>query len=139
MRPIVIPAVLVTALLLHVAPLNAADDTPIDCANAVSTYELNACADKDFVAADAELNRVYAAALNAVPEMATDPPYDAKSWEQALRASQRAWVAFRDAECQNHVAMFWSGGTGATADITGCMEEKTKARTKELQERYEVK
>lgn len=120
-------------------PLAAEDDKAIDCANAVSTYEMNACADKDFTAADADLNRVYAEALKAVPEMASDPPYDAKSWEQALRASQRAWVAFRDAECQNHVAMFWTGGSGATADIIGCMEEKTKARTKELKERYEVK
>lgn len=117
----------------------AEDEKPIDCANAVSTYEMNACADKDFTAADAELNRVYAEALKSVPEMATERPYDAKSWEQALRASQRAWVAFRDAECQNHVAMFWSGGSGATAEIIGCMEEKTKTRTKELQERYEVK
>jgi uncharacterized protein YecT (DUF1311 family) len=131
---------LIAMLTLAMGSARAAEEEkPIDCANAVSTYEMNACADKDFTAADAELNRVYAEALKSVPEMATEHPYDAKSWEQALRASQRAWVAFRDAECQNHVAMFWSGGSGATAEIIGCMEEKTKVRIKELKERYEVK
>ncbi|MGL4396053.1 MAG: lysozyme inhibitor LprI family protein, partial [Hyphomicrobium sp.] len=99
---------------------------------------MNACADKEFVAADADLNRAYKAALADIPEMASEPPYDAKNWEQALRKSQRAWVAFRDAECNDHVAMFWSGGTGATAEIIGCMTDKTKARTKELKERYEA-
>jgi uncharacterized protein YecT (DUF1311 family) len=34
--------------------------------------------------------------------------------------------------------MFWTGGTGATAEILGCMTEKTEARTKELKARYEA-
>lgn len=128
----------VLAPLLFAIPVaHAADEERIDCKNAVSTYELNACADKDFTAADADLNRAYQSALKSIPELATEKPYDAKSWEAALRASQRAWVAFRDAECNNHGAMFWGGGTGATGDIIGCMTDKTKARTKELNERYE--
>jgi uncharacterized protein YecT (DUF1311 family) len=115
----------------------AADDPPLDCENASSTAELNACAEKALEKVDAELNQVYQRALKSIPDMATDPPYDAKSWEKALRESQRAWIAFRDAECSNHVAMFWTGGSGATVDILGCIEEKTKARIKELKERYE--
>lgn len=115
----------------------AGDEERIDCGNAVTTYEMNACADRAFTAADADLNAVYQRALKAVPEMASDKPYDAKSWEAALRASQRAWVAFRDAECRDHVAMFWTGGTGATVDIVSCMSEKTKARSKELSDRYD--
>ena len=75
--------------------------------------------------------------FKSILEMAvSEPPYDAKSWEAALRASQRAWIAFRDAECNDHVAMFWTGGTGATVDIIGCKTEMTKARTKDLKERY---
>lgn len=130
----------VLPLLVLLAPFaHAGGAERIDCSNAMSTYEMNACADKDFTVADANLNRAYQSALKSIPEMATEKPYDAKGWEAALRASQRAWVAFRDAECNNHVAMFWSGGTGATADIIGCMTDKTKARTKELQDRYETK
>lgn len=117
------------------------DDTrAIDCDNAMSTYEMNACADREFVAADAALNRTYKKAVAEIPGMAVeDSRYDTKAWTAALRASQRAWLAFRDAECQGHVAMFWTGGTGATAEIIGCMTEKTKARTKELAEAYEKK
>ncbi len=132
-------ALLVLASLIMTRAAFAEDQREaIDCANAMSTYEMNACADKDFTAADAELNEVYMQALKSVPSMAVeDPAYNAKSWEAALRKSQRAWVAFRDAECQGHVAMFWTGGTGATADIVGCMTEKTNARIKELKDRYD--
>ena len=131
MRPAIALPALFAFLLLAASFAHAEDAERIDCSNALSTYEMNACADKEFTAADAELNRTYQSALKSIPEMATEAPYDAKGWEAALRASQRAWVAFRDAECNNHVAMFWSGGTGATAEIIGCMTDKTKARTKD--------
>lgn len=114
----------------------AEEKAKLDCDNATSTYELNACADREFDAADAELNKVYAEALKSIPEMAGEPPYDAKAWEGALRASQRAWLAYRDAECDAHVPMFWTGGTGATSEIVGCKTTMTKARTKEIQEHY---
>lgn len=102
----------------------------------ISTYELNACAEREFDAADAALNKAYAEALKSIPEMASEPPYDAEAWEAALRASQRAWIAYRDAECNAHVPMFWTGGSGATAEIIGCKSEMTKVRTKVIQEHY---
>lgn len=136
LRTLVAAGLLVLALA-NVAPARSEDDPPIDCTNAMATHEMNACAEKDLEKADAELNAVYKKALAAIPEMATDEPYDAKSWETALRESQRAWVAFRDAECSKHVPMFWTGGSGATVEILGCIREKTEARTKELKERYE--
>jgi uncharacterized protein YecT (DUF1311 family) len=110
----------------------------IDCANATATAELNACADRELQAADKELNAVYRSALAAVPSLAAEKPYDAKSWERALRASQRAWVGYRDAECAGHLAMFWQGGTGASADILGCKTALTKARTEQLKSRYQT-
>ncbi len=109
----------------------------LECTNAASTFEMNRCADDLLHDADARLNATYKMALRAVPEMAGDAPYDAKSWERSLRASQRAWLAYRDAECKNHSAMFWTGGTGATVDILGCMTTKTKERTEELKGRYQ--
>jgi uncharacterized protein YecT (DUF1311 family) len=132
--------VLASLLIGAVTPATAAEPAaPADCTEALSTVEMNDCAGAEFEKADGELNRVYAKALAAVPELATDdPPFDAKTWEEALRASQRAWVAFRDAECEGHVAKFWGGGTGATVDIIGCKTEKTEQRTRELKQRYEV-
>ncbi|MCU0954827.1 MAG: DUF1311 domain-containing protein [Hyphomicrobium sp.] len=126
-------------IIAAVTPAAAQETPAADCSEALSTVEMNNCAGAELGKADAELNRVYAKALAAVPGLATDEtPFDAKSWEAALRASQRAWLAFRDAECEEHVAKFWGGGTGATVDILGCKTEKTEQRTKELKQRYEI-
>ena len=108
----------------------------IDCANAGTTVELNFCADKDYQAADKALNAAYADAVayNRTREM--DKPSDKTKLEAAMRNAQRAWVAYRDSDCKDLVALEWSGGTGATSAILGCMTEKTIQRTKELKERY---
>lgn len=126
-----------TLILAFASRTAVAQEPKVDCTIPMATFEMNICAGREFEAADAELNAVYKRALKDIPGMATDKPYDARSWEEALRKSQRAWLAYRDAECEGHVPMFWSGGTGATADMTGCMTELTKARAKELRERYE--
>ncbi|AGK57815.1 hypothetical protein HYPDE_30703 [Hyphomicrobium denitrificans 1NES1] len=108
----------------------------IDCANASSTVEINFCAEKDFQAADKTLNAAYEAALASINGRDLEKPYDAKSFEAALRASQRAWLAYRDADCKDLVAQEWSAGSGTTSASLGCMTEKTMQRTKELKERY---
>ncbi len=129
-------ATVMAAAVMAAAATSATAAPRINCTTASSTFEMNDCAERDFSAADAKLNSVYQRSLAAVPDMAFEKPYDTKSWIAALRNSQRAWVAFRDAECKNHVAMFWTGGTGATVDILGCMTEKTRARTKDLIDHY---
>lgn len=125
---------LLAVLLWPAAPAQA--DEPIDCSDARTTYETNFCADKDFKTADDKLNAVYKKVLARIAESDLAKPYDPASWEAALRASQRAWVTFRDADCKDLIAMEWSGGTGTTSAVLGCMIEKTDARTKDLSERY---
>jgi uncharacterized protein YecT (DUF1311 family) len=106
----------------------------IDCSQANTTVEMNFCADKDYQAADKALNAAYAKALKYVRSRDIEPPYDAKSFENALKTAQRAWVTYRDADCKDLVAQEWSGGTGTTSAILGCMTGKTLQRTKELKE-----
>jgi uncharacterized protein YecT (DUF1311 family) len=108
----------------------------IDCAKASSTVEMNFCAEKDFQAADRDLNAAYTAALASIRTRDLEKPYDAKTFEAAMRVSQRAWLAYRDSDCKGLVAQEWSGGSGATSAILGCMTEKTIQRTKDLKERY---
>ena len=62
--------------------------------------------------------------------------YFPQSFEEAMRKSQRAWVAFRDADCKELAAQYWAGGTGTTSAVLGCMTEKTVQRTKELKDLY---
>lgn len=127
---------LVIFALAAASAARAEDEDRIDCNNAMSTVEMNYCEGLDFDKADAELNKVYKMALGSIPDIAMEPPFDAKSWEEALRASQRAWVAFRDAECERHVPMGWTGGTGTTVAVLGCKSSLTRARTKSLKDQY---
>jgi len=123
-------------ILPFVIGSHAAQAQTIDCAKASSTVEMNFCADKDFQAADKSLNEAYAAALASIKTRDLEKPYDAKSFEAAMRASQRAWLAYRDADCKDLVPQEWSGGSGTTSAVLGCMTEKTMQRTKDLKERY---
>jgi uncharacterized protein YecT (DUF1311 family) len=131
MKPIL--AIVLLTLPFVAIPAHAQN---IDCANASSTVEMNFCADRDFQAADKSLNAAYEAALASIKTRDLDKPYDAKSFEAALRAAQRAWLAYRDADCKDLVAQEWSGGSGTTSAVLGCMTEKTIERTKELKDRY---
>lgn len=130
--------ILITGSLTADSPGAFADEEPrVDCENlSGNTHEINVCSERDYAAADAKLNAVWKNVLAHVSENGGEAPWDAKSWEETLRASQRAWVAFRDADCKDAVPMEWTGGTGTTAAVLGCLTEKTRARTKDLETRF---
>ena len=120
-----------SVLLFGVVPALAAEPD-VDCDKAMSTPELNQCADATLQAADAKLNAMYQKALAVIRKTKSEQPYDRKSWEEALKVSQRAWLAYRDADCDGLVPMSWGGGTGTTSAVLWCKTEKTETRTKEL-------
>jgi uncharacterized protein YecT (DUF1311 family) len=128
----------ILAALIAMSFAAKASAQKLDCTAPQDTVSQNACAEKDLEAADAALNAAYKKALASIAKSDQSAPYDQKSWEAALRSSQRAWVAFRDADCKGDVPFLWSGGTGTTAAVLGCMTTKTKTRTEELNERYEA-
>jgi uncharacterized protein YecT (DUF1311 family) len=120
-----------TILFSAVATANAAD-APLNCDTAMTTPELNACAGRALDAADAKLNDAYKKALAFVKSTGNDKPHDPASWEKALRASQKSWIAYRDADCGGLVPMSWGGGTGTTSAVLYCKTVKTETRTNEL-------
>ena len=64
-----------------------------DCFDkAITQLDINDCAGKQLADADAELNRVYKAILEKYKKDAL--------FVEKLRAAQRAWLAFRDAEIE---------------------------------------
>ncbi|MCJ2140428.1 lysozyme inhibitor LprI family protein [Methylobacterium sp. E-066] len=103
----------------------------LDCKNAVTTPDLNECADRDFKAADRRLNEAYRQALGRI-DTAGLPPEGQRAYRQALQDAQRKWIPFRDAECE--LARFDAyGGTMATMIGIGCLTKQTEGRIKDLQ------
>lgn len=98
------------------------------CAGAVTQAELNMCTYEAWEIADGELNDAYAAAVEAARSY--DASYDGRA-EEVLRAAQRAWVAFRDADCEA-AAVAWDGGTGQPMIRNTCLEDLTLRRAEDL-------
>ena len=79
------------ATLILAAPLLAGVARADDCANAMDQATMDECAGKDFDAADKKLNDAYKQIEGRLKDNAGS--------KKLLVDAQRAWVAFRDAEC----------------------------------------
>jgi uncharacterized protein YecT (DUF1311 family) len=108
----------VVAIAFAAVPALAADS---DCQKETSQMGLNECFGKLADAADAELNKAYKA-LAAKSE---------GQEKDALRDAQRAWIAYRDKEC-DYETIAEEGGSIRPMEISICVAEKTAARTKEF-------
>lgn len=93
-----------------------------DCNHAVDQSTLNRCADQEFEAADARLNTTYKALAQQL---------DTTSLER-LKQAQRAWVAYRDAQCAFESEPSKDGSIYPMI-LSTCMEQATTARTSELE------
>lgn len=92
-----------------------------DPCDAMTQAQMNRCAHEDYIKADHALNSVYGVLMNTLEE-----PRKAK-----LKASERAWIAFRDAQCEFEASAF-EGGTMQPMVFSACMADVTRARAKQL-------
>jgi uncharacterized protein YecT (DUF1311 family) len=104
------------------------------CDNPQAQMEMNACAAIDFERADAELNAEYRRAIASarVADREFDDAGDRRPGDEAtLREAQRAWVAFRDAQCrlEGYEAR---GGSMEPMLYEGCRARLTRARIRQL-------
>ncbi|OWU68731.1 hypothetical protein ATO3_23585 [Marinibacterium profundimaris] len=86
--------------------------------------EMNECAAAEYKAADAELNAAWKPAKAFFDE--------AGHGEDLLKA-QRAWIAFRDANCQAEAAPYTTGSIQPLV-FSSCMERLTRQRTEDLKQ-----
>ncbi|MBC2774076.1 DUF1311 domain-containing protein [Rhizobium sp. AQ_MP] len=119
-------------VLLQDAPASGEDVRDVDCNNAQTQADMNQCAADDFRQADAAMNAQWAETRAAM--LAWDkasPPSDDNGAAKRLLASQRAWLAYRDAACdvEGYSA---EGGSMQPLMISSCLAELTKRRTEEL-------
>ncbi len=110
----------IPALLTLTFAASAQDEEAQTCPDAVTTVYIVECLGEIYEEQDARLNTAYRAAIE---------PLEGDRRTQ-LRDAQRAWVAFRDANC-----MFYRSGEGTIAAIEGnsCMVEVTRSRADELE------
>jgi uncharacterized protein YecT (DUF1311 family) len=126
-------ALLSLPFLLLAVPATAQDLEQCDGPNVVMTK----CIWDAYEAADAELNDVWGEVLATIkPEEGYMPEEAAKEWKDHLVAAQRAWVTFKEEDCNGAVAYEWYQGTGANAAIGTCLFQHTVARTQDLRDRY---
>jgi uncharacterized protein YecT (DUF1311 family) len=93
------------------------------CKDAVSTKDMQDCMDSEWKRSDAELNRVYQESLKKLkPEQTA-----------LLKKAQRAWITYRDAQCEADYKMF-AGGSAAPLALTQCRVTLTQERTKTLKD-----
>ncbi|MGC5702170.1 DUF1311 domain-containing protein [Pseudomonas sp. NFXW11] len=111
MRPILFLAL--APLLL--TPLAQADE----CSNAPTQADLNLCANAQSKAADKQLNALY----QQINQRLKDQPHSKK----LLVSAQRAWVAFRDAECGFSTSGV-EGGSLYPLAYSQCITAVTKTR-----------
>ena len=144
-------ASLIIPLLMQVAePLPDCDQKEADSG---SQSEMNRCAYRDDLIADAEHNaqwKVTAAAMKDRDADTTDDdlgflPCETRSLKECLAdkgsfatllEGQRAWLAYREAHCRLKGYTFL-GGSVRPMMVSSCSEQLTRQRTKELSELVE--
>jgi uncharacterized protein YecT (DUF1311 family) len=107
------------------------------CSGGTSTAEDAECLSRALSVADAALNRIYARALATIAADPDSDPKRKKDWADALRSAERAWMAFRDADCGDPlIPDEWHDGSGAGPAMLECRVDLTEARTREIAQRY---
>jgi len=98
--------------------------TPTVPARAQSQPEMNQQAEADFETADRELTRVYKKALDGLDEESV----------KKLKAAQRAWIAFRNAQAEFDADQQARGGSMHPMIYYNDMAQLTRDRIKQLKE-----
>jgi len=124
---------MIAALLLSLA---AAQEPEWNCDDPQAQQEMNWCAAQDFHRADAALNAQWKLTAAEMKRRDADQgPLEAsqRAHFDMLLEAQRAWLKYRDAQCELEGFKF-RGGTMEPLIVATCRTVLTEARTKELRE-----
>ena len=99
-----------------------ADDRGVDCSRAMTQYEMNACANRKFEAAQRRLEETYHHAMAGQED---------RGARAKLVSAERAWMAYRDAECTFETADS-EGGSIYPMLYSMCLVRLTIAHTHDL-------
>lgn len=105
----------------------------LDCDKAVNTIELNDCASIEKEKVESQLNATYKSVIQKLEHPEPEVADDYWATKKALVEAQRAWVKFREADC-DAIYTWHRGGTIRTVMYIGCMQAHAEQRIKELKE-----
>ncbi|MEM6664749.1 MAG: lysozyme inhibitor LprI family protein [Pseudomonadota bacterium] len=118
-----------TALLTFGVVLGGGGPAFAVCEGADGVMSTLVCLDHEYKAADAELNAMWKKVMTVHPSGG-----DRSVHREEIRASQRAWIAFRDADCEAQskigIPKYWD------VNRMWCLYNATVARTATLREVY---
>jgi uncharacterized protein YecT (DUF1311 family) len=121
-------------MILTLALALAAQAADIDCDNPGGQLENTECVAREFQREDAELNRRRPEWLQRA--RAADRDFagrrEGPGYEQVLRDAQRAWIAFRDANCRYDAYSQARGGTLEPLIYENCRLRMTRERIRVL-------
>ena len=102
-----------------------------DCKAPQTQADMTICAGKDYEKADKQLNAEYQKLRKLLTERDKAADADGKGATDALVTAQRAWVAFRDANCG--LSGFQArGGSMEPMLISSCLADMSRKRADEL-------
>ena len=104
-----------------------------NCKEPQTQADMTICAGKDYEKADKQLNAEYQKLRKLLTERDKTADADGKGATDALVTAQRAWVAFRDANCA--LSGFQArGGSMEPMLISSCLAEMSGKRAEELRQ-----
>lgn len=115
---------LLLSILVVAFPLSLSAAKADDCANAQTQADIDQCIGKSFQESDKKLNQSY-------KQIEARLKGDAAS-TKLLVSAQRAWVAFRDAECSFQAGPIEGAGTMYPATLAGCKGALTQKRLEDF-------
>ncbi|BBD39994.1 urease-associated protein [Aminobacter sp. Y103A] len=117
MRPSILLISMASVMVASVASAEECDP------NDQTQMGMNICAAQDYAASDAKLNVAYGDIMKRLSDNA--------GARKLLQDSQRAWIAFRDAECK-FASSGVEGGSVQPMIHSGCLQGLTDARVTQL-------
>lgn len=110
------------------------NNTASDPCESTSGLGQQECAQKKMNIADKKLNAVYKVLLLKLPEVeGTVGGETGRYPKHGLIAAQRAWIKYRDANCEFFGDMYGEAPVWRLAENLNCQVKMTESRTKELQ------
>jgi uncharacterized protein YecT (DUF1311 family) len=122
------PRLFVLCVLLLGSVSQVGAQTP--CTAEETTPEISACLQKEVDKIEIELTYIYRKTLGLLPGQSFSLVKDPVKLK--VIAAERAWIAYRTAQCDGFVAKEWENGSGQGGAVLSCRLRLTKARIVEL-------